>query len=152
MGSESKGNFTPVRAPVTNIVRVRKGKRLVVVQPDESLITSTHTCDSSLPSLLPGVCCQGRIFPSLSSGLLLSISFLCDHGCIALLALSAIYIYHSNTLVMVGERNPLTKLWLVKLGDKPSQVDTNHQALSLHPLSKPLFALGARPPQFATLP
>ena len=57
---------------------------------------------------------------------------------------------------MVGEYNPLynllTKLWLVKLGDTPSQVDPNHRALCLHSLSKPLFALGARPPQFATLP
>ena len=53
---------------------------------------------------------------------------------------------------MVGERDPLTRLWLVKLGDKPNQVDTNHQTLSLHPLSKPLFALGAIPPQFTILP
>ena len=53
---------------------------------------------------------------------------------------------------MVVERNPMTKLWLVKLGDKPSQVDTNRQASSLHHLSKPLFALGTRPSKFATLP
>ena len=53
---------------------------------------------------------------------------------------------------MVDECNPLTKLWLVKFEDKPSQVDTNHQALSLHLLSKPHLALGARPPQFTILP
>ena len=53
---------------------------------------------------------------------------------------------------MVVERNPMTKLWLVKLGDKPSQVDTNRQASSLHHLSKLLFALGTRPSKFATLP
>ena len=152
MDSGSTGNFIQVRAPVTNIVRVRKGKRLVVAQPDGSLITSTHTCDLPLPSVLPDVCRQGHIFPSLHSGSLLSIGLLCDHGCIALLAASAIYIYYNDTLVMVGERNPLTKLWIVKLGDSPSRVNPNHHALSLHPFSKLLFALGARPPQFSALP
>ena len=137
MDSGNTGDFIQVRAPVINIVRVRKGKRLVVTQPDRSLITSTYTCDLLLPSVFPDVCRQGHIFPSLNSWSLLSIGLFCDHECIALLTSSAIYIYHSNTLVMVGECNLLTKLWLVKLGDKPSQVDTNYRALSLHPLSKP---------------
>ena len=102
MDSGITGNFIQVRAPVTNIVWVRKGKRLVVAQPDGSLITSTHTCDLPLPSVLPDVCRQGHIFPSLHSGSLLSIGLLCDHGCIALLTASAMYIYYKEKYFSYG--------------------------------------------------
>ena len=74
-----------------------------------------------------------------------------DHECTALLTSSAIYIYNSNLLVMVDERNSLTKLCIVNLGDKPGQDQTNHKALSFHPLSQSLFALGGYLPTLSTL-
>ena len=79
-------NFIQVRVLVTNIVRVRKGKRLVVAQPDGSLNTSTHTCDIPLLSILLDVCRRGYIFPSFSSRSLLIVSPFCDHGCITFFA------------------------------------------------------------------
>jgi hypothetical protein len=64
-------------------------------------ITSTHFGELNLPDL-PISACLCHIFPSLTTGSLLSIGQLCDHGCTANFTATQLHIHHADRLIQLA--------------------------------------------------
>jgi hypothetical protein len=73
----STGHFLTVLTPCLNLGPASPG--ISVVTPDGDIITLTHTSLLNLQMLLPAAC-TAHVFPTLTSGSLISIGTLCDHG------------------------------------------------------------------------
>jgi hypothetical protein len=89
---------------------------------DGGTIRATHT--TKLPiKALPYAARQAHLFPALSSGALLSIGQLCDHGCQAIFNASTVNIIKNHQTVLQGQRNPTNGMWVIQLpahdGDAP---------------------------------
>jgi hypothetical protein len=91
--------------------------------PDTSTIQATHTCTLNLPNL-PTAAQSAHIFPKMQAALL-SIPKLCDSGCTARLSATDIIVTdRKGTVIIIGTRDPSTKLWHVPLqspNDTPSK-------------------------------
>jgi hypothetical protein len=98
--------------------------------PNGTHITSSHTCELHLPTL-PKAAILAHIFPALTSGPLLSIGQLCDHGCIAIFDRNTVQITFNNATVLQGHRNHNTGLWYVDV-QSPSIMPPLHQACSVY--------------------
>lgn len=90
-----------------------------VTLPNRQQIQATHTCDLLLHTLPPGAR-HAHKFPHLAHPLL-SISQLCDHGCIATFDSNQVRITHDDDTVLVGNRDPTTNLWTIPL--QPAEED-----------------------------
>jgi hypothetical protein len=96
--------------PYTNARRVHPG--LDVTLPSGATITSTHLATLDLPAL-PLAARQCHLFPDLTSGSLISVGQLCDHGCTAKFTADSVDITHCDSTVLHGTRTPATGLWHV---------------------------------------
>ena len=113
----STGNFLHIDSPSVNKIPTPKG--ISVRMPNETHITSTHTCELPLINL-PREARQAHLFPELSSGSLLSIGQLCDNGCTATFDKNVVKIKLHDTTVLEGPRNHTTGLWYVSLCNEQS--------------------------------
>jgi hypothetical protein len=77
---------------------------LTVLLPNGATMTSTHTAELPLPHLPPAACLC-HIFPQLSSGSLLYIGQLCDHGCEALFTATQLIITLQDKTILLGHRS-----------------------------------------------
>ena len=79
---------------------------LDVLLPSGTTITSSHQATLDIPTLVPLAACQCHLFPNLTSGSLISVGQLCDHGCIAQFTANAVDIIHNKITVLHGTRTP----------------------------------------------
>lgn len=78
-------------------------------------MTSSHTATLNIPTL-PAAAGKAHIFPSLTSGSLLSIGQLCDFGCTVNFNNTHMTVYNKeNTTILTGKRDPTTGMWRVPL-------------------------------------
>ena len=89
-----------------------------VLQPNGTSMISTHTCDLPLASLTP-TACRGHIIPALTSGALLSLGQLCDDNCHVILKKHTIKIYKGEKLILAGDRDFTTGMWIVNIPHSP---------------------------------
>jgi hypothetical protein len=75
---------------------------------------SSHTGNINLPHL-PSSATQAHIFPTLTSGALLSVGTLCDNNCKAVFTKEAVHISHHEIPIIDGPRDHTTGLWYVDL-------------------------------------
>ena len=82
-----------------------------ITMPDNTTITSTHTCNLDIPSL-PTTATQGHLFPDMGPTALLSIGQLCDVGCDATFTADTCTINFMGDSILTGTRSISTdKLW-----------------------------------------
>jgi hypothetical protein len=91
-----------------------------VLLPNGGTMTSTHTAELPIAAL-PLAARTAHLFPALSSGALLSIGQLCDHGCTAIFNQDTVHIQKDNTTILQGQRNPTNGMWCINL---PHATDT----------------------------
>jgi hypothetical protein len=96
--------------PVINSTPVSPG--IFVQLPDGSSIESSHKANLNIPGL-PTAASECHIFPSLTSGSLLSIGQLCDYGCDVNFNKLNVTIHHGLDLVLKGVRCPNNGLWSI---------------------------------------
>jgi hypothetical protein len=78
-------------------------------------MTSTHTATLNIPTLPPAAG-KAHIFPSLTSGSLLSIGQLCDFGCTVNFTNTDMTVYNKEkTKILIGHRDESTGMWRVPL-------------------------------------
>ena len=75
---------------------------------------STHEADLDLPCL-PAAARRVHIVPALKTHSLLSIGQLCDSGCDVTFSATAVQVRRNDTLLLAGDRSPLTGLWHLEL-------------------------------------
>jgi hypothetical protein len=108
------GNYITTDCPVTD--KHPTSNSIDVTLPNGVNITSSHTAILQLPHELPIGACKADIFPGLKSGSLVSISQLCDHGCMAMFTATPVRIFHQGRLILTGHRSIDTNnLWLLQL-------------------------------------
>ena len=125
------GHYVTTDAPLTNVHPVSPG--LSVHLPDGSTIVSTHV--GTLPFALPPDACVAHIFPTLTSGSLVSIGLLCDHGCTATFTAHDVTITHQGQPILTGLRSPTTRLWSLAL---PHQVPPSLPPLATYAAAQTL--------------
>jgi hypothetical protein len=103
-------HFLTMSGPYVNAQPAYPG--LDVQLPSGALMRSTHTAILDIPSL-PLAARHCHLFPELTSGSLISIGQLCDHGCTAAFDATSVAITYANHPVLVGTRSPSTGLWQV---------------------------------------
>jgi hypothetical protein len=114
------GHFLIMDSPCTNEAPTANG--IHVTLPNRQVIRSTRTCDIDQPQLPLGAR-QAHKFPHLAHPLL-SISQLCDHGCVATFNNTEVRITDASAkLVMRGLRDPTTNLWTIPLHNPTSPDD-----------------------------
>jgi hypothetical protein len=86
--------------------------------PNDSSIQGTHTSDLPFPTILEEVQ-AGHIFSQIRDSPL-SIGVLCDHDCTAIFDKTKVTVRHHNQTVLIGHRDPITKLWTIPVSDQPS--------------------------------
>ena len=106
------GHYIHITTPHSNRTIANPG--ISVILPDGNTIHSTHTAILDLPHLPPAARIA-HIFPTLSSGSLLSIGLLCDHGCTATFNLHTVDITLDGATILTGTRSPTTNLWTIDL-------------------------------------
>ena len=85
---------------------------------------STHTALLNLPHL-PHHALLAHVFPQLQHHAIISITQLCDSGCIATFTKLQVLIHHNKKLILHGHRHPHTGLWYIR-----SPSSTQHCAFS----------------------
>ena len=119
----STGHFITIAAPSFN--QRPANPSIAVLLPDGSTIYSTHTAYLNIPRLPPAAC-QAHVFPTLASGSLISISTLCDHGCVATFTSDTVEITLDQHTILSGTRAASTGLWNLHLPTPPpSDTDNN---------------------------
>ena len=108
LDSGCTGHYIHVHTPHTD--RQPANPSITVLLPNGSSIQSSHTATLSLHPNLPPSARLAHIFPTLTSGSLLSIGLLCDHGCVATFQTDSVTITLNDTLLMRGHHAPLTGL------------------------------------------
>ena len=78
---------------------------LEVLQPDKSIITSTHTGRLNLPQLPPEAT-LGHLFPSLKGTALVPVGPLCDAGCTVHFTALEAQVKYKNKITWKGKRDP----------------------------------------------
>jgi hypothetical protein len=116
------GHFLTMDGPYTNAQPSSPG--LEVLLPSGATITSTHQAILDVPQL-PQAARHCHLFPGLTSGSLISVGQLCDHGCTAHFSAGTVDINHHGHTVLQGTRTPATGLWQVAQ-DQPSQPQQAH--------------------------
>jgi hypothetical protein len=90
--------------------------------PNGGTMQAIHAAELPIKAL-PYAVRQAHLFPALSSGALLSIGQLCDHGCPAIFNASAVNIIKNYKTILQGQRNPTNGMWVIQLpadnGDAP---------------------------------
>ena len=124
------GHYIHITTPHLNRTLANPG--ISVLLPDGNTIHSTHTATLDLPHLPPAARIA-HIFPTLSSGSLLSIGLLCDHGCTATFNPHTVDITLDGATILTGTRSPTTNLWTVDLS-------------RLRPQESPIFLSHHQPP------
>jgi hypothetical protein len=105
-------HFLPPHYYVHNIRPTTTG--ILVGLPDTSTMQSTHTCTRNLPNL-PHAAQSAHIFLKTQAALL-SIPKLCDSGCTTRFSATAVIVTNlDGTVILVGTRDPTTKLCYVPL-------------------------------------
>jgi hypothetical protein len=93
-----------------------------VLLPDAGTMRATHTDELPIKAL-PYAARQAHLFPTLSSGALLSIGQLCDPGCQTFFNASTVNIIKNHKLILQGQRNLTNGMWVIQLpahdGDAP---------------------------------
>ena len=83
--------------------------------PDVRVLRSTHTCDLDIPHL-PNDLKQAHVVPGLGHTSLISARVFCNKGCTVTYTTNDCVITSPNdTVLLKGQRDPTTKLWLVPL-------------------------------------
>jgi hypothetical protein len=108
---------------------VPSSNSISVQMPSGTTIQSTHQALLNIPQL-PEAARVCHLFPALSSGSLLSIGQLCDHGCTAIFTSTKVEILLHNQAILVGTRSPHNRLWVINLKVPSSPSSSNHVALS----------------------
>jgi len=80
---------------------------------------SSHTAELPLP-MLPRKARVVHLFPALKGTSLISVSQLCDAGCVATFTNSAVVVTYENHTIVKGDRCPDTHLWKVSLENDTS--------------------------------
>jgi hypothetical protein len=106
------GHYVTTNAHYTDKKLANPG--ISVTLPDGSNIISSHTASIHLPNL-PTIACHAHIFPLLTSGSLISIGQLCDHGCTATFTSKAVTITRNGAPIIQGTRSATTKLWSIDI-------------------------------------
>jgi hypothetical protein len=100
-----------------------------VILPDGSTITSSHTAEIVFDNIQPLI---AHIFPNMTTSLI-SIGSLCDIGLTATFHKEKVNIYYnsnSDKIVITGERDAKTGLWMINLPHKVANTAAN--ALTQH--------------------
>jgi hypothetical protein len=100
--SGAVSNLTPAIIPVS------------VLLPDGTAIHSTHTGYLNLPQL-PVAARLCHLFPHLTTGSLLSVGQLCDHGCTAVFTQTDLRIHLDGQLLLYGTRQPPFGHWICQV-------------------------------------
>ena len=91
-----------------------------VTLPDNSTMTNTHEATLRIPGVSM-TASKAYVFSNMASSLL-SIGQLCDDGCIALFTKSRVTIIKDNAVILMGNRDPDTKLWVIDLNNAPTMM------------------------------
>jgi hypothetical protein len=102
---------------------------------------ATHTAELPIQEL-PHAARQAHLFPALSSGALLSIGQLCDHGCQAIFNVSTVEIIKNNKSTLKGHRTPTNGMWLIQLPTNSKYTHRSPSSLAA-PLPKQAVACNA---------
>ena len=99
---------------------------LEVLQPDKSVITSTHTGRLDLPQL-PKEATLGHMFPSLKGTALVPVGPLCDAGCTVHFYRNIALVKYKGKVIWSGKRNPNSKnrLYMMPLTKNSSEHHAN---------------------------
>jgi hypothetical protein len=106
-GTGATGTFVVANAPVIN--KQLATKAIPVQVATGTVIYSTHTAELPIPSL-PRATRLCHTLPDLTH-LLVSVRQLCDAGCLAVFDKNAIVITLNNTVLMLGKRHHVSRLW-----------------------------------------
>ena len=107
------GHFMIPGAPVIDVRPATKP--LIINLPDGETIQSTHTCKLNIPWLLEEAT-RAHIIPGLAHTSLVSIKVLCNARCKVAYNGKHCLVYYKKKLVLKGEREVTTKLWVLPLG------------------------------------
>ena len=92
---------------------------IIVIIPNGSSVTSTHTCEIDLPSLLP-TAKQTHIFPHFLAVILLSTRIYYNAGNTVELDTTTLHIIYDKKVVLTGTCSPDTKLWCLDPTSAPT--------------------------------
>jgi hypothetical protein len=114
------GHYLMMNSSCSNAKPTKNGVNVLL--PDGGTMRATHTAELPIKAL-PYAAQQAHLFPALSSGALLSIGQLCDHGCQAIFNASTVNIIKNHKLILQGQRNLTNGMWVIQLpahnGDVP---------------------------------
>ena len=113
--SGATGHFLVEGAPAVNVVPATNPIHILL--PNGKRITSTHTCNLDIP-WLPAYMTEAHIVPGLSHSSLISTRKFCDAGCKVVFDASECRVYYNNSVVLVGDRDPKTKLWRLPINPR----------------------------------
>jgi hypothetical protein len=141
MMTSSCSNATPTKTGVS------------VLLPDDGTMGATHTAELPIPAL-PYAARQAHLFPALSSGALLSIGQLCDHGCQAVFNASTVNIMKHHKTILQGQGNPTNGMWVIQLpapakDTPPQQAPALQQPIACSATENTAAALDAPAPKQA---
>ena len=92
-------------------------------------MVTTHVADLCLPDFLPDEAKVSHLTPDLQSLPLLSMGQFADSGCGIFFDKDKVKISYKDQVILQGERDMTTRLWLVELTCPPSPADDiAHQA------------------------
>jgi hypothetical protein len=101
---------------------------LNVNMPTDMLIQLSHTCDLLLTNL-PSQARKAHILPGLVHNSLISVGQQRDSGCDIMFNKEQVTVLKDGKCVIVGSRDPPSRLWRVDLKNKPKsvpQAECNH--------------------------
>ena len=113
---EHMNDYLAYDGPMFNVTKATAP--INVTLPDNSTMANTHEGTLRIPGVSPAAS-KAYIFSNMASSLL-SIGQLCDDGCIALFDKCRVIIIKDNAVILMGRRDPQTKLWVVDLDDAPT--------------------------------
>ena len=104
---------------------------ITITLPDGATLHSTHTCNLDIP-WLPATVTAAHIVPGLSHSSLISTRRFCDAGYTVTYDADKCTVSKNNRTVLVGHRDPATRLWHL-----PINPQTPHPATPSPPLLPP---------------
>lgn len=115
LDSGAIGHILVAGAPAVNVVPEKNPINILL--PNGKRIQSTHTCNLDIPWLLAHIT-EAHIGPGLSHSSLISTRKFCDAGCTIVFDEEECRVYRDNKLVLIGDRDPNTKLWRLPINPK----------------------------------
>ena len=119
--------FTPALSAY--LPDIKPDQRLVIRLPDQSTIRSSHSGHFDHP-LLPLQARKAYIFPDLQASLL-SVSTLCDHGCVASFNKDEFAVLRHGRVIISGANHG--NLWYCQLPSPASSSDPPEATSTTHP-------------------